>query len=197
MSSVCRCQYKETQGLLYIGILYQFYRSRVAVLASPFVSFTTFIPLALLRSGFSRRRSLRVTRGARSAPLALLRSGLRRVFRRVVAMVVCEGGAGGRCAGLPAQRIAERNHRQDSQYKTRVIIILHRAIYIQPCRRFFARLQMKHHPITLRRENVIKIIHAKCDGRDHTKESTARSATAAPQEILPAAHQQYHRQDET
>jgi hypothetical protein len=87
--SVCCCQYKETQGLLYIGILISIF-SRVADLASPFVSFTTFIPLALLRSGFSRRRSLRVTRSARSAPLALLRSGLRLIG---VIFLVREGGA--------------------------------------------------------------------------------------------------------
>jgi hypothetical protein len=61
-----------------------FIRARVAVRCASLDSLTTFVPLLLLHSlcsarvlasPGSRRRSLRVTRCAPSAPLALLRSG--------------------------------------------------------------------------------------------------------------------------
>jgi hypothetical protein len=59
------------------------------------------------------------------------------------------------------QRISKRDNRQNTQYKTDMIIILHRAVHLQPRLGFFTRLQMKQHPVTLRRENIVEIVHAK------------------------------------
>ena len=95
---------------------------------------------------------------------------------------------------LSTQRVPECDNRQNTQHEPNMIIHLHRAIYLQPRLRFFAGFQMKHHPIALRRENIVEIVYAKGNGRDHTQRPCVTPAAA--REILPAAYQQYHRENE-
>ena len=82
-----------------------------------------------------------------------------------------------------------------------MIVILHCAIYLQPRLRFFAGLQMKNHPIPLRRENIVEVIYTKCYGCDHTKHARTTSAVAvavaAAKKILTTAYKKDHRENKS
>ena len=93
---------------------------------------------------------------------------------------------------LGARGRAEEPGRYNSQQETRVVIHLHGAVNLLPLHALLLLLQMDHHGIALRGEDVVKVVGQQGDARHHAY------AAARPQFLhFLRAGDQRERQDET